>query len=224
MGRPPRYAFPLALLGFAELVLIGAQRAAAPDPHRAYDVAVAVQGEVAATLQATARLAPAEVGSGQTTVYAYSQPPVVPATSMPATFAPSNSWLIMLALVVAAVLVGYAVAARRAGTPYRTGRFVLALVGGVLAVPLLDLLAFAQFGLTAEVRGPALAALGLLVLAWHERSVFVLVVSVLFAVLAAVLMPSLAGVVLSGAVLLAAAFAAVAGPAKWRPRPAAGTG
>jgi hypothetical protein len=47
---------------------------------------------------------------------------------------------------------------------------------------------------------------------------------VLFAVLAAVLLPSLAGVVLSGAVLLAAAFAAVAGPAKWRPRPAAETG
>jgi hypothetical protein len=126
--------------------------------------------------------------------------------------------------VVAAVLAGYAVAARRAGRPYRTGRFALALAGGVLAVPLLDLLAFAQFGLSAEVRGPALAALGLLALAWYERSVFVAVVSVLFAGLAAVLLPTTGGVVLSGAVLLAAAFAAVAGPAKWRPRPAAGTG
>lgn len=221
MGRVPRYAFPLALLGFAELVLIGVQLASTPDLHRPYDVAVAVQGASGET----ARLVPfVTSGSGETAqIFSQPQPPLV-ATSMPAAFAPSNSWLMMLALVVAAVLAGYAFAARRAGTPYRTGRFALVLVGGVLAVPLLDLLAFAQFGLTAGVRGPALAALGLLLLAWHERSVFVAVVSVLFAVLAAVLLPSLAGVVLSGAVLLAAAFAAVAGPAKWRPRPAAETG
>jgi hypothetical protein len=216
MGKAPRYAFPLALLGFAELTLIGAQLATTQNRPGSY--AVAVQGPP----QEVASL----VGSGERTVHAFSQPqpPLVPVTSMPATFAPSNSWLITLELVVVAVLVGYAVAARRAGTPYRTGRFALALVGGVLAVPLLDLLAFTQFGLTAGVRGPLVAALGLLVLAWHEHSVFVLVVSVLFAVLAAVLMPSLAGVVLSGAVLLAAAFVAVAGPAKWRPRPAAETG
>jgi hypothetical protein len=215
MGKVPRYAFPLALLGFAELALTGVQLATAQNRPVSYDVAVAVKGD------------PGEVPfvtSGPGSVHAYSQPPLVPATSVPAGFAPSNSWLIMLALVVAAVLAGYAVAARRAGTPYRTGRFVLVLVGGMLAVPLLDLLAFTQFGLPSAMRGPALAALGLLLLAWYERSVFVAVVSVLFAMLAAVLMPSLAGVVLSGAVLLAAAFAAVAGPAKWRPRPAAGTG
>ncbi|WP_329063810.1 hypothetical protein [Amycolatopsis sp. NBC_01480] len=216
MGKVPRYAFPLALLGFAELAVTGVQLATAQNRPVSYDVAVAVKGDAGFTTQ--------QLVGGPGSVHAYSQPPLVPATSVPAGFAPSNSWLIMLALVVAAVLAGYAVAAPRAGTPYRTGRFVLVLVGGVLAVPLLDLLAFTQFGLPSAMRGPALAALGLLLLAWYERSVFVAVVSVLFAVLAAVLMPSPAGVVLSGAVLLAAAFAAVAGPAKWRPRPAAGTG
>ncbi|WIX74957.1 hypothetical protein QRX50_25690 [Amycolatopsis carbonis] len=69
-----------------------------------------------------------------------------------------------------------------------------------------------------------LAALGLVVLAWYERSVVVLVVAVVFALVAAVVLPGLGGIVLSAAILLATAFVVVAGPAKWRSRPAAATG
>ncbi|MEU4671911.1 hypothetical protein AB0F91_29040 [Amycolatopsis sp. NPDC023774] len=63
-----------------------------------------------------------------------------------------------------------------------------------------------------------------MVLAWYERSAVVLVVAVVFALVAAVVLPGLGGVVPSGAMLLATAFAVVAGPAKWRSRPAAATG
>jgi hypothetical protein len=208
VGRAWGFWVPLALLGFAELILAAVRLAAA-------ESASAAGGEfVNLSVVPMDRVHVDYFGDAAGGQQFLSQDPL-PAP----TFTTALGWPIALAVVVAVVIVGYA----RAGTTPRAGRLAAVLMGGVLAVPVLDLVAYAQFGLAAEVRGPVLAALGLVVLAWYERSLFTLAVTVVF-VLVAVVLPGLAGVVSSAVVLLVAAFAAVAGPAKWRSRPAAATG
>lgn len=76
--------------------------------------------------------------------------------------------------------------------------------GVVVAVPVLDLLAYSWFGLDAPARGPILATLGLALAAWSARSFPVLAVAVV-AGAAAVVVADLAGVTISAGVLLAGA-------------------
>ncbi|WIX89718.1 hypothetical protein [Amycolatopsis sp. DG1A-15b] len=191
MGRGPRFWFPLALLGFAEIGL--------------------------AAVQLVARRSRAESESANLLIGPYSVPPGVTEHSqayqlplddfrrvesgLPA----GPAWLVALGVVLAGTAVWYALALR----PVRTGRFVLGTVAALLAVPLLDLVGSWQFRLDEGLRGPLLATLGLLVLAAYERSVFLLVTTVAFALVAVVLSADMAGVLISAVILLAAAFIAL---------------
>ncbi|QYN20970.1 hypothetical protein [Amycolatopsis sp. DSM 110486] len=147
MGRSWGFWVPLALLGFAELILAAVRLAAGAGSAAGefVNLSAVPMDRVHVDYFDTA------IGGEQF----LSQDPLPAPTSTSAL-----GWPIALALVVAIVLVGYA----RAGTRPKTGRFALALAGGVLAVPVLDLAAYAQFDLDADARGPALAAVGLVVL------------------------------------------------------------
>jgi hypothetical protein len=113
-------------------------------------------------------------------------------------------WLAGLACVVVAVAGWYWFSLRP-----RPGRFVLATLGALAAVPLLDLVGFLELRWPGDVRGTLLATLGLIVLAAYERSWFVVAVAGVSALVALVFPPVPAGVLCSAGVLLAAAFAAL---------------
>ncbi|MGW3997129.1 hypothetical protein [Amycolatopsis sp. NPDC004772] len=189
MGRGPRFWFPLALLGFAEIGLAAAQLLARRSR---------AQAEAANLL-----LRPATPASPRlqflTQDEFYALGPGLPT---------EIAWLIALGVVVTGTAIWYALALR----PVRTARFVLGTVAALLAVPLLDLVGSWQFRLDDTLRGPLLATLGLLLLAAYERSRFVLLTAAAFALVAVVLSADMAGVLGSAAILLAAAFAALLRP------------
>jgi hypothetical protein len=87
-------------------------------------------------------------------------------------------------------------------------------LGALAAVPLLDLAGALQLRLGGDVRGALLATLGLVLLAAYERSRFVLAVAGVFALVATVFLPPVAGALAAAGVLFAAAFAVLL-----RPRP-----
>ncbi|MFB9683614.1 hypothetical protein [Amycolatopsis plumensis] len=186
MGRGPRFWFPLALLGFAEVGLAAAQLLARRSR---------AQAEAANLL-----LRPV-VPAGPT--YGYAQFLSQDDFSAGSGDLPTGpAWLVALGVVVLGTAVWYAIALR----PARTGRFVLGTIAALLAVPLLDLVGSWQFRLDDNLRGPLLATLGLLVLAAYERSRFVLLTTAAFALVAVVLSADMAGVLASAMILLAAAF------------------
>ncbi|WIY01695.1 hypothetical protein QRX60_48075 [Amycolatopsis mongoliensis] len=185
-----RHWVPLALLGFAELVLVTVElfhRSAvtadlatrlAPDPAPpSYD---SIFGFTVEGHGGTQRLL-----SLSDTVLAYRGGIGV-------------AWQWVLIAAFLAVVAWYA---RRLGGKAA----VLSAVGVLVAVPLLDLLAYSWFGFDAATRGPVLATLGLALVAWLERSRLVLAVAVV-AGATAVAVADLPGVVISAAVLLAGAI------------------
>lgn len=190
MGRGPRFWFPLALLGFAEIALavahlLARRSRAESEAANLFLVPGAPSGAIE---YSQLKFRPLdeffELGRGL---------PVGPA------------WLVALGVAVAGTAVWYALARR----PIRIGWFVLGTVGALLTVPLLDLVGSWQFRLDDNVRGPLLATLGLLVLAAYERSRFVLVTTAAFAMVAVVLSADMAGMLVSAVILLAAAFIAL---------------
>ncbi|GAB3152091.1 hypothetical protein GCM10027258_52460 [Amycolatopsis stemonae] len=188
MGRG-RYWFPVALLGFAQLGMVAAQLRARRSPAEWQSPDVLLRPQ------------PAGYGALQ---FLTQDPLFTPGPGLPA----GPAWQVALGVAVLGTAVWYAVVLR----PVRTGWFVLGTAGALLAVPLLDLVGSWQFRLADGLRGPLLATLGLLVLAAYERSLLVLLTAVAFAVLAVVLPAGPAGALLSAAVLIAAAFAAVLRP------------
>ncbi|MBE1496505.1 hypothetical protein H4696_003605 [Amycolatopsis lexingtonensis] len=196
MGRGPRYWFPLALLGFAQLGLAVVQLLSRRSP-------VGASVNVGALLTPGRSLGTGGVGgTGYAQLQWLSQDDYyAPGAGLPA----GPLWLGALGVALAGTAVWYALALR----PARTGWFVLGTIAALLAIPLLDLVGSWQFRLGDGLRGPLLATLGLLVLAAYERSVLVLVTAALFAVFAVVLSADLVGVLLGAIVLLAAAFAAL---------------
>jgi hypothetical protein len=189
MGRGPRFWFPLALLGFAQIGLAAAQLLSRRS-----------RGE-AESANLLLRPAPS---TGPT----YSQLRWLPLDDFYKSgrgLPEGPAWLVALGVVLAGTAVWYAVALR----PVRTGRFVLGAIAALLAVPLLDLVGSWQFRLGDGLRGPLLATLGLLLLAAYERSRFVLLTAAAFAAIAVVLSADMVGVLVSAAVLLAAAFTAL---------------
>ncbi|WP_208630441.1 hypothetical protein [Amycolatopsis kentuckyensis] len=189
MGRGPRFWFPLALLGFAEVGVAAAELLARRSGAEAES--------------ANLLLHPV-VPTGPT--YGYAQFLTQDEFFAHGRELPDGpAWLVALGVVLVGTAVWYAVASR----PVRTGWFVLGTVGALLAVPLLDLVGSWQFRLDDNLRGPLLATLGLLILAAYERSRFVLVTTAAFALVAVVLSADMAGVLISALILLAAAFIAL---------------
>lgn len=190
MGRGPRFWFPPALLGFAQIGMAVVQLQASRSR---------AESESANLLRGPA------VPDGATV---YSQAYRLPLDDVHSTGRglPTGSvWLIALGVVVAGTAVWYAVARR----PVRPGRFLLGTVAALVAVPLLDLVGSWQFRLGDGLRGPLLATLGLLLLAAYERSRFVLLTAAEFALVTVVLSADMAGMLASAMILLVAAFAAL---------------
>jgi len=192
MGSSRRSWFPLAALGFALLVMVAAELVSArtePAGPPGYRLTQGLHG----------------LGTGEAGGTAY-------AIAVSADAVPSArlGWLAGLACVVLAVAAWY----WRQLRPPRPGRFVLGTLGALAAVPLLDLVGALQLRLGGDVRGALLATLGLLVLAAYEHSRFLLAVAAVFALVATVFLPAVAGALAAAGVLFAAAFAVLL-----RPRP-----
>ncbi|MEV7099444.1 hypothetical protein AB0M80_42125 [Amycolatopsis sp. NPDC051045] len=196
MGSSRRYWFPLAALGFAQLVMVAVDLV----PDEPAPLAPFATGyQVSQDLHG--------LGTGGTTVGER-----VSITAVAADVVPSATlgWLAALACVVLAVAVWY----WRELRPPRPGRFLLGTLGALAAVPLLDLVGALQFRLGGDLRGALLATLGLLLLAGYERSRFLLAVTGVFALVTVVFQPSSAGALAAAGLLFAAAFAVLL-----RPRP-----
>ncbi|MEU8632391.1 hypothetical protein AB0C38_09510 [Amycolatopsis sp. NPDC048633] len=195
MGDGRRFWFPLAALGFAQLVM--AVVALVPDAPAAGEF-VNMRG-----YQMSQELHGLAVGGVGGTGGWYSTGAVAVDVVPPAAL----GWLAGLACVVLAVAGWYWLSLRRAGTPPRPVRFVLGTLGALVALPLLDLVGAVELRLSGDVRGELVAALGLLVLAAYERSWFVLAVTVVF-MLVSVLFPTpVTGTLSAAGVLFTAAFA-----------------
>ncbi|WP_206793508.1 hypothetical protein [Amycolatopsis sp. MtRt-6] len=189
MGSSRRSWFPLAALGFALLVMVVVDLV--PDTFEAP--------------QGRPGLGTGGVGG---TGLASEQRSVAVAVAVAGVPPARLGWLAGLVCVVLAVAAWYWWQLR----PPRPGRFVLGTLGALAAVPLLDLAGALQFRLDADVRGPLLAALGLLVLAAYERSWFLAAVAGVFALVATLFLPPVAGALVAAGVLFAAAFAVLLWP------------
>ncbi len=195
MGDGRRCWFPLAALGFAQLVMaVVALVPAAPATGefvnlRGYGMTQELHGLGTGGVGGTGF-----PGGGWSTAV-----DVVPPAAL--------GWLVGLACVVLAVAGWYWLSLRRAGTPPRPGRFVLGTLGALAAVPLLDLVGALELRLAGDVRGALVAALGLLVVAVYERSWFVAAVASVFALVSLVFSTPVTGALSAAGVLFAAAFA-----------------
>lgn len=126
----------------------------------------------------------------------------------------SGAWLVVNTVVFLGTLVFYAVRARRRGTPIRRRWLAALALGGPVAIALLDFTAYWDLRVESETRGALVAACGLLVLAWLERSRILLVVAALFVLADDVLLDGMVGALVAAAVVFAGAFAVLL----WTPR------
>ncbi|WP_328617613.1 hypothetical protein OHS18_16195 [Amycolatopsis sp. NBC_00355] len=201
MGRVPRFWFPLALLGFAQIGMVVTQLLARRSPAEGHFVtmfSLPMSQENARAADGIGRPRYSAQWLTQDDFYA-------PGAGLPE----GPVWLVALDVVLLGAALWYALSLRRAGRAVHTGRFVLGTVAALLAVPLLDLVGSWQFRLGDGLRGPLLATLGLLALAACERSRLVLLTAAAFALVAVVLSADAAGVLVSAVILFAAAFTAV---------------
>ncbi|MFJ1765609.1 hypothetical protein ACIOD2_35155 [Amycolatopsis sp. NPDC088138] len=201
MGSSRRSWFPLAALGFAQLIMVLAELLPGES--------LASTGEFTSLrgyqMSQELRGLGTNVLSGVGYPAGYDHLSVV--TAVDTVPSATLGWLVGLACVVLAVAGWYWLSLHRAGTPPRTGRFVLAALGALAAIPLLDLVGALQLRIPGDVRGPLLATLGLLLLAGYERSWLVLAVTVVFALVTVVFLPPVAGALCAVGVLFAGAFA-----------------
>lgn len=185
-----RHGVPLALLGFAELVL----------------VAVELFHRSAVTAELASHLGPGPAAPSYDSIFGFTVEDhggsqrflSLSDTVLAYRGGIGVAWQWALIAAFLAVVGWYA---RRLGAKAALS----SAIGVVLAVPVLDLLAYSWFGLDAATRGPVLATLGLVLVAWFERSRPVLAAAVVAGAVAVVI-ADLPGVVISAAVLLAGAI------------------
>ncbi|MEC3977698.1 hypothetical protein [Amycolatopsis sp. H20-H5] len=176
----PRYWFPLALLGFVQLIL----------------AVVSVAGASLLYSPAPSLLRDLQEPSGQFFDEAAHY------DSVP--WDVSDYWPFAMALLWMATAGWYTY---RAKTGY--GRALAVTAGGILAIAVVEFVSYSGFGLPDALRDPLLVTAGLLLLAWLDRSVLVLAVAAGFLV-AALLSPGrLAELLIPVMVVFAGAFAAV---------------
>jgi hypothetical protein len=193
MGRGQIWV-PLALVGFAELTLVTVElfRRSAAAAELGTHFSATPSGE---HYEGLFGMSFGGYGTSQQLISISDSVTAYTAGSGP-------GWLYALIAAFLAIVLWIAVTRDE---PLRARVLVALVVGVFLAVPLLDLVAFRQFGLDAGTRGPVLATLGLALVAWAARSPLVLAAAVLSGGIA-VAVADLPGVLVSAAVLLAAAI------------------
>ncbi|MFI6302734.1 hypothetical protein ACIBCH_12740 [Amycolatopsis thailandensis] len=184
----PRYWFPLALLGFAQLVVVASSVGTGPPggwfayaPNHGPGLYQGLYGVEMSRATATA-IDLSFSGFGR-----------------------NDGWLFAVLAVYLGTVLFYAIRAKT--TPW--WKVALIAVGGMVAIPLADLVGFWEFEIDGDARSAILLTLGLVALAWLDRSVLVLVVAAAFVLCAVVLARGQLALVLSSLVALAGAFAAL---------------
>ncbi len=182
----PRYWFPLALLGFAQLAVValsvGTSRSegwfayAPPFGQGQY------QGLYGVEMSREAVSAVSVIGMSR-----------------------MDDWLFAVLAVYLGTVLFYAFRSKR--LPWWK---VLAIaLGGLVAIVLADLVGYWELDMDGDARSAILLTLGLVLLAWLDRSVLVLVVAAAFVLFAVVLAQGQLALVLSSLVVLTGAFAAL---------------
>ncbi|AUI64587.1 hypothetical protein B1H26_25090 [Amycolatopsis sp. BJA-103] len=116
-----------------------------------------------------------------------------------------DDWLFAVFAVYLGTVLFYAFRSRR--LPWWK---VLAIaLGGLVAIVLADLVGYWELDMDGDARSAILVTLGLVLLAWLDRSVLVLVAAAAFVLCAVVLAQGQLALVLSSLVALAGAFAAL---------------
>ncbi|RSN18036.1 hypothetical protein DMC63_18850 [Streptomyces sp. WAC 05977] len=204
----PRYWFPLALLGFAQLLVVafggmwsGGWFAYAPAGEQQFltqNLYGVGDGGVFGSLHGV-EMSRANVAA------------------LDASFdiaGRNDGWLFAVLAVYLGTVLFYAFRTKT----MRWWKVAAIALGGLVAIVLADLVGYWEFDLDGDTRSAILLTLGLAGLAWLERSVLVLVVAAAFVLCAVVLAQGQLALVLSSLVVLAGAFAALLS----RPKTAAG--
>lgn len=194
----PRYWFPLALLGFAQLIVVafggmwsggwfayapaGAQQFLTQDLYGVGDGKYAGLYGVEMSRANVAALDASFDIAGR-----------------------NDGWLFAVLAVYFGTVLFYAFRTKT----LRWWKVAAIALGGLVAIVLADLVGYWEFDLDGDTRSAILLTLGLAGLAWLERSVLVLVVAAAFALCAVVLARGQLALVLSSLVVLAGAFAAL---------------
>lgn len=166
----PRYWFPLALLGFAQLLVValsvGTRRSEGWFGYSPNNTIVNI------TVSGVGR---------------------------------NDNWLFAVLAVYLGTVLFYAFQAK----PVRWWKVAAIALGGLVAIVLADLVGYWELEMDGDTRSAILLTLGLILLAWLDRSVLVLVVAAVFVLCAVVLAQGQLALVLSSLVVLAGAFTAL---------------
>ncbi|WET77482.1 hypothetical protein P3102_25780 [Amycolatopsis sp. QT-25] len=197
----PRYWFPLALLGFAQLTVValsfggrwsGGWFAYAPAGEQRFltqDLYGVGSGEVFASFRGV------EMSRENAA-----------ALDLPLSGVGRNDgWLFAVLAVYLGTVVFYTFRAKTV----RWWKVAAIAFGGLVGIVLADLVGYWELDMDGDARSAVLLTLGLAGLAWLERSVLVLVVAAAFVLCAVVLARGQLALVLSSLVALAGAFAAL---------------
>ncbi|RSN52937.1 hypothetical protein DMH01_39775 [Amycolatopsis sp. WAC 04182] len=198
----PRYWFPLALLGFAQLVVValsvggirpGGWFAYAPAREQQFltqnlygvgdgGVFGSLHGIEMSRENAAALDMSFDIAAGR-----------------------NDGWLFAVLAVYLGTVLFYAIRTKA----MRWWKVAGIALGGLVAIALADLVGYWELDLDGDTRSAILLTLGLVGLAWLERSVLVLVVAAVFVLCAVVLARGQVALVLSSLAVLAGAFAAL---------------
>lgn len=187
----PRYWFPLALLGFAQLAVVA--------------LSVGTSRSEGWIGYAPGGLLEPGGLYGIGTSRAYN-------TSVNITFSGvgrMDNWLFAVLAVYLGTVLFYALRAKRAGNTVPWWKVLAIALGGLVAIVLVDLVGFWGFEIDGDARTAILLTLGLVLLAWLDRSRLVLVVAAAYVLCAVVLAQDELALVLSSLVAFAGAFAAL---------------
>ncbi|WP_410599878.1 hypothetical protein [Amycolatopsis sp. lyj-90] len=178
----PRYWFPLALLGFAQLTVVALSVGTGPVDYTAYGNGGLLGSVHSVEMSREAVSAVSVIGMSR-----------------------MDDWLFAVFAVYLGTVLFYAFRSKR--LPWWK---VLAIaLGGLVAIALADLVGYWELDMDGDARSAILVTLGLVLLAWLDRSVLVLVVAAAFVLCAVVLAQGQLALVLSSLVALAGAFAAL---------------
>ncbi|MEV6907668.1 hypothetical protein [Amycolatopsis sp. NPDC051071] len=199
----PRYWFPLALLGFAQLAVV----ALSVGPSRSEGWFAYAPVPQYLSGYGTGDLLEPGGSYGSLRGMEMSRESVAALDMSFSGLARNDGWLFAVLVVYACTVVFYAVKARRAENAMPWWKVAAIALGGLVAVVLADLVGYWELDMDGDTRSAVLLTLGLVLLAWLDRSVLVLIVAAAYVLCAVVLAQGQLALVLSSLVVLAGAFA-----------------